>query len=71
MKSKAKQPSQSMRGVISSWRWRITKAGLKIKEFCPLIDLKAEQMSGYLNGKVTPSIDTFEKIEGKLKELGV
>lgn len=71
MKLKENQPSQGMRGVVASWRWRITKAGFNIKGFCPLVGLKAGQMSGYLNGKVTPSIDTFEKIEGKLKELGV
>jgi len=71
MKSIKTSQSQSVREIISSWRWRITKAGLKIKEFCALIDLKPGQMSGYLGGDVTPSIDTFEKIEGKLKELGV
>jgi len=71
MKSKKTSPEHGVREIIASWRWRITKAGLKIKDFCALIDLKPGQMSGYLSGEVTPSIDTFEKIEGKLKELGV
>ena len=71
MKPKEIPTSHGMREIITSWRWRITKAGLKIKDFCALIYLKPGQMSGYLSGEVTPSIDTFEKIEGKLKELGV
>lgn len=69
MKSKKIDISLRARDIIASWRWRIVKANHTIKSFCALIDLNPSQMSEYLQGNVSPSVDTFDKIEGKLLEL--
>lgn len=69
MKSKKLDISLRARDIITSWRWRIVKTNHTIKSFCSLIDLNPSQMSEYLKGNVSPSVDTFDKIEGKLLEL--
>lgn len=57
--------------TVKSWKWRITKAELKVYEFCEKIDMHPQQFSRYLTGDINPSMETFDKVEGKLKELGV
>lgn len=57
--------------AVRSWKWRIHKAGLRIGEFCNQIDMQPQQLSRYMSGKICPTLDTFDRIEGKLKDLGV
>lgn len=57
--------------TIKSWRWRIVKANHSIQSFSELVNLFPSQMTTYFSGKVRPSIGIFERIENKLRELGV
>ena len=56
---------------IKTWRWRIAKAGLTQNEFCNIVDVTPANLSLYLSCKVNPRPLTFEKIESKLKSMGV
>ena len=58
--------------VISSWRWRIAKAGMKQKDFAVNeAGITPTNLSLYLLGRKIPRPLTFEKIESALKRLGV
>lgn len=61
----------SIQEKIKSWKWRIVKAEYNVKSFADLMGFSASSMSEYMSGKKKPSIDRFEEIENKLKELGV
>lgn len=56
---------------INTWRWRIAKAGLNQSTFSKKYNITREALNSYINGKVTPSLDVFDRIEGILQELGV
>ena len=59
--------------AVKSWKWRIHKAGFRIGEFCDALDppMQPQQLSRYMSGKISPSLSVFDRIEGKLKDLGV
>ena len=57
--------------TIKTWKWRIVKAELSNNEFAEKVGISANLLSQYLTGATTPSIERFDEIEGKLKELGV
>lgn len=57
------------RDTIKSWKWRIVRAGHSQMSFAVLINVSVPALSGYINGNITPSIERFELIEGKLREL--
>jgi transcriptional regulator with XRE-family HTH domain len=58
-------------GKIATWKERMTKAGHTQKSFCELVSVTPDLMSRYINNKTKPSINTYDKIEEKLRELGV
>lgn len=60
-----------MNKKVSSWKWRIVKAGLTQAEFCERFKLTNSQLSEWLTGKKKPKDHNIEKIESYLKELGV
>lgn len=64
---------QSTQAVVKSWKWRIHKAGFRIGEFCETLDppMIQTQLSRYMSGKISPSLSVFDRIEGKLRDLGV
>ena len=57
--------------TIASWKWRITKSGHNQRSFCALLGITEASLSQYISEKMRPSLDTFDKIEGKLQDLGV
>ncbi len=61
----------SVKDKMQSWRWRITKAGHSLSSFGKTINISSAMMSRYAAGTSNPSLKTFDKIEDKLKELGV
>lgn len=61
----------SHQDTIKTWKWRITKAGYKKGDFAAEIGIPRPMLSNYLHGRATPSLDRFDLIEDKLKELGV
>ena len=60
-----------MSDIISTWKWRIVKAGLTQADFCKRFNLTNSQLSEWLTGKKSPKDHNIEKIESYLKELGV
>lgn len=61
----------SIRDSINTWRWRIVKAGHNLRSFSKMLGIAPSLFSEYCSGKKDPSIERYELIEGKLKELGV
>lgn len=57
--------------IIQSWKWRIVKAGHTAKSFAELIEISPSLLSEYWSGAKSPSIERFDLIENKLRELGV
>lgn len=57
--------------TIQSWKWRIVKAGHTAKSFADIVDISPSLLSEYWTEKKSPSIERFDLIEGKLKDLGV
>lgn len=57
--------------TISTWKWRIIKAGYSQKTFCEMLGITEGALSQYMNERKKPTLDTFDKIEAKLIELGV
>tara|TARA_R110000851_G_scaffold311291_1_gene471411 strand:+ start:383 stop:571 length:189 start_codon:yes stop_codon:yes gene_type:complete len=57
--------------TVKSWKWRIPKAGFNQTNFSEAHKLGRSNLNDYINGRVNPTIDTFDKIEGILTELGV
>lgn len=60
-----------IRETIKSWQWRIVKAGYRQGSFADMLEIAPSLFSEYINGKKDPSLERFELIENKLKELGV
>jgi predicted transcriptional regulator len=61
----------SLNHIVKTWKWRISKSGLRVKDFAGLIGIKPAILSHYLHGRTNPSLKRFDEIEGKLRELGV
>lgn len=61
----------NIREVIASWKWRVVKAGYSQKRFALLLGISPSLFSEYTTGKKDPSVERFERIEDKLKQLGV
>ena len=57
--------------IVKSWKWRIVKAGLNVGDFSEQIGVARSAMSEYLNGKKSPSLERFDRIENKLRDMGV
>lgn len=57
--------------TIKTWKWRIIKAGFKLQDFAAAVEIPQGQISNYCAGRIVPSLERFDIIEGKLKELGV
>ena len=57
--------------TIATWKWRIVKANISAKAFSESLGIQPQQFSLYITGKQNPSIERFDMIEGKLKDLGV
>lgn len=65
---------ESGKEIIKTWKWRILKAGYKtIADFCNDVEppIMHQQLGRYLSGKISPTVTTFDRIEGKLREKGV
>lgn len=56
---------------ISSWKWRIVKAGMTQQEFCARIDMFQGHLSDIIRGAKKPEDKTVSKVERALKKLGV
>lgn len=55
--------------LVSTWKWRIIKAGYKnAKEFCDANGIQESHFSVWINGKQKPVAHNLEKVE---KLLGV
>jgi len=59
------------RETIQSWRWRIVKAGHNTRSFANLLDMSPSIFCEYFKGTKSPSIERFDVIENKLREMGV
>ncbi len=57
--------------TIKSWKWRIVKADHSAKSFAELVGISPSLLSEYWTKKKSPSIERFDLIENKLRELGV
>jgi len=55
--------------TIKSWRWRLKRIRHKSKDFAPLIGIDQSLFSAYCSGRISPSIERFDLIENKIKEL--
>lgn len=51
--------------IVSSWRWRIRKLGMTIREFCELAGVNYNTFHNMRN----PSIRLVDKIEKELQRL--
>jgi len=56
---------------IQTWKWRIAKAGYNQSTFSEKFGYERKTVNSYVNGKINPSLKTFDEIEGILQELGV
>lgn len=56
---------------VATWRKRIKKAGKTEEQAAHESGLFKGQLSTYLNGKNTPSLQKFELFENYLRGLGV
>jgi transcriptional regulator with XRE-family HTH domain len=61
----------SAKETIKTWKWRIVKAGHNGITFAELLGIAPSVLSEYMSGKKSPSLERYDHIEGKLKELGV
>lgn len=59
------------REIISTWKWRVVKAGYNQKNFAKLLGISPSLFTEYQKGKKDPSLERFDLIENKLKTLGV
>lgn len=57
--------------TIRTWRWRIVKSNNTIKTFAALIEMNPSDLSQYIKQNRRPRLDTFDRIESKLRELRV
>lgn len=64
-------PALNASETIQTWKWRIVKAGYNQKTFAELLEIAPSLFSEYLARKKDPSLERYDLIEGKLKELGV
>jgi len=63
--------NMTYKDTITTWRWRIVKAGHNTVSFAKLCDISQPLLSQYLRGKAVPSLGRFDEIEKTLKNLGV
>lgn len=57
--------------LVSTWKWRLIKAGYKnSKDFCEKNDIYESNFSFWVTGKQKPSAKNIEKIEQALKKAG-
>jgi transcriptional regulator with XRE-family HTH domain len=56
---------------IKTWDWRVKKSGHTARDFCLKIGISNATFSLYVNEKIKPSLDTYDKIESALRDLGV
>ena len=54
-----------LKEILQSWRWRIKKQGLTIKQFCELAEINRD----YFYNLKNPTIKIVDDIEMKLREL--
>lgn len=57
--------------IRKSWKWRIVKAGITQQDMAKAAGVSQVTISNYINMKCNPSLDKFEIIENKLKDMGV
>lgn len=58
--------------IISTWRWRIIKAGFKnYGAFAKELRIQPALLSLYMTGKKSPSVKKFDLIETTLRNMGV
>lgn len=68
---KKKGCKMNAKETIKTWRYRIVKANLNASQFGEMIGVSSSLLSQYMGGKISPSLENFDLIESKLKELGV
>ena len=61
----------SIRETIKTWKWRIAKTGKSMNEISKELNISPSVLSQYCSGFISPSIERFDLIEEKLKDLGV
>ena len=54
---------------VRKWKGRIHMLGYKQGEFAESLGIKRHNMSLYITGRVTPPLETYIKVENKLKQL--
>lgn len=54
-----------------SWRWRICKAGVTMREFSKRIDRSQSQVSEWVCGKKKAGAESIALVEAELRKLGV
>ncbi len=54
-----------------SWRWRICKAGLTMRDFATRIGRTQSQLSEWVNDRKKAGPESIALVENELKKLGV
>lgn len=57
--------------TIKTWRERIRKAGHTQHSFAKEINMGENLLSQYIIGNVSPSIESYQRIENGLEGMGV
>lgn len=55
--------------VVKKWKERVSLLGLKQKDFADLLGIPLANWSSYVRGVNSPSLETYFKVENKLKKL--
>lgn len=71
MKEIKKKNAARLIGSVATWRARIKMADKTEAGFAAEVGISKSVLSGYLNGRNKPTIDKFELIENRLRNLGV
>lgn len=56
---------------VGTWRWRIAKAGLTMRDFAISIGSSQSQFSDWVRGAVPISQKSINRVESALQKLGV
>lgn len=55
--------------TVKSWRWRIVRVEYTATQFADMLGISRGVFSEYLTAKKAPSLERFDIIESKLREL--
>lgn len=55
--------------TIASWKWRIKRVDMTLKDFAKYIGISPSLLSDYCNFKKSPSLFRFQMIEDTIKEF--